>query len=53
MLNIPPELARHDILAHLPAERGIDTFVLMSDDPGLLRRHGQEIAPVVRELVGA
>ncbi len=51
MLNLGPDLARPESLARLATERGIDTFVLMSDDADTIRRFGQEIAPATRSLV--
>lgn len=51
MLNVTPDLAQPDALARLATERGIDTFVLMTDDPEEIRRFGQEIAPATRKLV--
>lgn len=51
MLNLPPDLARPDALAHLATVRGIDTFILMSDDPDLIRRFGQDVAPATRSLI--
>jgi alkanesulfonate monooxygenase SsuD/methylene tetrahydromethanopterin reductase-like flavin-dependent oxidoreductase (luciferase family) len=51
MLNLGPDLTRPDALAHLAADRGVDTFLLMSDDPDLIRRFGQEVAPATRALL--
>lgn len=55
MLNIGPDLAHPDALAELGRWQvhGIDTFILMSDDPGLIRRYGTEVGPAARELLGA
>jgi alkanesulfonate monooxygenase SsuD/methylene tetrahydromethanopterin reductase-like flavin-dependent oxidoreductase (luciferase family) len=51
MLNVGPEDAEAESLAHLATERGIDTFVLMSDDPDGIRRFGEVTAPATRALV--
>lgn len=40
-----------DRIATLALEDGISTFILAADDPGILQRFGQEVAPAVRELV--
>lgn len=42
-----------DELAGLALEHGIATFILGSDDPRAIQLFGQEVAPAVRELVGA
>ena len=55
LLNIPPlagdpgEFAEQ--IARLALEDGISTFILASDDPRLLQRYGEEVAPAARELV--
>jgi alkanesulfonate monooxygenase SsuD/methylene tetrahydromethanopterin reductase-like flavin-dependent oxidoreductase (luciferase family) len=51
MLNLGPDSAHADTLAHLATERGIDTFVLMTDDPDQIRRFGQDTAPATRALI--
>lgn len=38
-------------LAALTLEHGMSTFVMWGDDPDLVRRWGEEVAPAVRELV--
>ena len=40
-------------LADLALTHGMSTFILGSDDPGTIQRFGTEVAPAVRELVGA
>lgn len=40
-----------DQLARLALEDGIGTFIVMGDDPRLIQRFGQEVAPTVREIV--
>jgi hypothetical protein len=45
MLNLGPDLAHAEGLARLATERGIDTFVLMSDDADLIPRFGQGRGP--------
>ncbi|MFJ3407118.1 LLM class flavin-dependent oxidoreductase [Promicromonospora sp. NPDC090134] len=49
MLNIGADLAEERQLTALAIEHGIDTFVLMSDDPFQIKRFGEETAPAVRE----
>ncbi|MFC9914697.1 LLM class flavin-dependent oxidoreductase [Streptomyces sp. NPDC127197] len=39
--------------AQLTVEHGISTFILPSDNPDIIRRFGEEVAPAVRELVHA
>ncbi|WJL94868.1 LLM class flavin-dependent oxidoreductase [Microbacterium sp. ET2] len=38
-------------VATFALEDGISTFILATDDPGLLRTFGEDIAPAVRDLV--
>lgn len=45
----PVEFAEQ--LARLAIEDGIGTFILAGDDPSLLQRFGEEVAPATRELV--
>ncbi|HEX7996400.1 MAG TPA: hemerythrin domain-containing protein, partial [Streptosporangiaceae bacterium] len=40
-------------LAGLALDSGISGFILMGDDPAVIRRFGQEVAPAVRDLVAA
>ncbi len=40
-------------LTGLALDHGFSTFVLASDDPGLLARFGAEVAPAVRDAVAA
>jgi len=40
-------------LAQLAIEDGVSTFIAVGDDPQVLARFGQEVAPAVRELVNA
>lgn len=40
-------------LARLALDDGIGTFIFASDDPNGLRAFGEQVAPLVRELVGA
>lgn len=42
-----------DELTELALEHGVGSFIVMGDDPELLQRLGQEIAPAVREAVAA
>ncbi|HEY9307150.1 MAG TPA: LLM class flavin-dependent oxidoreductase [Microbacterium sp.] len=47
----PREFAER--LARLALDDGIGTFILAGDDPNLLQRFGEDVAPAVRELVAA
>jgi alkanesulfonate monooxygenase SsuD/methylene tetrahydromethanopterin reductase-like flavin-dependent oxidoreductase (luciferase family) len=40
-------------LAELALAEGISTFILVTDDPDTIRTYADEVAPEVRELVGA
>ncbi|GAB2450891.1 LLM class flavin-dependent oxidoreductase [Xylanimonas ulmi] len=40
-------------LVRLAIDDGVGTFMVMGDDPDLIRRFGQEVAPAVREAVAA
>jgi alkanesulfonate monooxygenase SsuD/methylene tetrahydromethanopterin reductase-like flavin-dependent oxidoreductase (luciferase family) len=40
-------------LAELAVDGRIDTFVVAADDPDLIQRLGEEIAPATRQLVGS
>jgi len=52
MLDGPPaHWARQ--LAELALTEGISTFILATDDPDTIRTYAGEVAPEVRELVGA
>ena len=42
-----------DRLVTLALEDGIGTFIAMADDPAVISRLGQEVAPAVREAVAA
>ena len=42
-----------DQLAELAVDGRIDTFVVAADDPDLIQRLGEEIAPATRQLVGS
>ena len=43
----------HEELAQLAIEDGVSTFIAVGDDPQVLARFGQDVAPAVRELVNA
>ncbi|MFB7882613.1 LLM class flavin-dependent oxidoreductase [Microbacterium sp. NPDC056057] len=47
----PQEFAER--LARLAIDDGIGTFIIAADDPNLLQRFGEDVAPAVRELVTA
>lgn len=51
-LNGPPDQWAEE-LAGITLADGVSTFILGSDDPGLLERFAREVAPAVRELVAA
>ncbi len=55
LLNVtPPEGSTQewvDRLVRLALEDGIGTFVVATDDPDVVRRVGEEVAPAVRERV--
>ena len=51
-LSGPPE-RWVDHLASLTLEHGFSAYILQSDDPAVLARFGQEVAPALRELVAA
>ncbi|BDZ55036.1 hypothetical protein GCM10025870_21090 [Agromyces marinus] len=51
LLNVGPRDARPDTLADLATEHGVDTFVVVGDDEGLLAELGERIAPEVRAIV--
>jgi len=60
LLNVGDEISRGgsaagwaEQLAGLALGDGISAFILGSDDPALIERFGQEVAPAVRELVAA
>lgn len=40
-------------LAAMTLEHGVSAFIVMADDPATIQLFGQEVAPAVRELVGA
>ncbi len=42
-----------DQLAELVLDQGMSTFILASDDPAVVRRFGQEVVPLVRDLADA
>lgn len=42
-----------DQITSLSLEHGISAFILASDDPTVIATFGQQVAPAVRELVGA
>jgi hypothetical protein len=52
LLNVGPDLGVAD-LAALVLGDGIDTLIVMADDPDLVRRLGSEVAPALRERVAA
>ena len=52
LLNVGPDQSVQD-LVELALSEGISTFILMADDPRVLRRFGQETAPAVRDGVNA
>ena len=57
LLNLgePPASTQEwvDQLVALALEDGIGTFIAMADDPAVLTRFGEEVAPAVREAVAA
>jgi hypothetical protein len=53
LLNIGPHEADPGLLTELALAYGVSGFILAGDDPGLVRRFGEEVAPEVRELVEA
>lgn len=55
LYNVSPsdDPAWAEWLADLALTHGMSTFILGSDDPGAIQRFGTEVAPAVRELVGA
>ena len=52
LLTGPPEQWVEQ-LAALTLEHGFSAYIVMGDDPDLLARVGQEVAPALRELVAA
>jgi alkanesulfonate monooxygenase SsuD/methylene tetrahydromethanopterin reductase-like flavin-dependent oxidoreductase (luciferase family)/FAD/FMN-containing dehydrogenase len=52
LLNISPNETVED-LVRLALEDGVSTFILASDDASTIRRFGEEVAPAVRDGVGA
>jgi alkanesulfonate monooxygenase SsuD/methylene tetrahydromethanopterin reductase-like flavin-dependent oxidoreductase (luciferase family) len=52
LLTGPPSQWAEE-LTGLALDHGISAFILMSDDPSMIQRFGQEVAPAVRELVTA
>jgi FAD/FMN-containing dehydrogenase len=52
LLNVTPNESADDLVS-LALEEGIGTFIVMGDDPQVLRRFAAEIVPAVRERVGA
>jgi alkanesulfonate monooxygenase SsuD/methylene tetrahydromethanopterin reductase-like flavin-dependent oxidoreductase (luciferase family) len=52
LLSGPPEQWVEQ-LAALALDHGVSAFILTGDDPNLLARVGQEVAPATRELVDA
>lgn len=40
-----------DDLAHLALDEGVSTFILASDEPAMIERFGQEVAPALRDVV--
>ncbi|MFC6241654.1 LLM class flavin-dependent oxidoreductase [Knoellia sp. 3-2P3] len=53
LLNIGPREADPGFLSELALAYGVSGFILAGDDPRLVRRFGEEVAPEVRELVEA
>jgi hypothetical protein len=51
-LDAPPE-EWVDVLTGLALEHGVSGFVVTGDDPALLRRFAEDVAPAVRERVAA
>jgi hypothetical protein len=51
LLNVDPADATPDRLTALALEHGISAFILSGDDPAMITRFGQEVAPQVRERV--
>jgi alkanesulfonate monooxygenase SsuD/methylene tetrahydromethanopterin reductase-like flavin-dependent oxidoreductase (luciferase family) len=52
LLNVPPDQSVAD-LVRFAVEDGVSTFIVIGDDPDGLRRFAGEVAPAVREQVGA
>ncbi|BDZ44883.1 LLM class flavin-dependent oxidoreductase [Naasia aerilata] len=52
LLNVSPRQSVED-LVELALSEGVSTFILASDDPSTIDRFGREVAPAVREAVGA
>ncbi|MGY1805479.1 LLM class flavin-dependent oxidoreductase [Blastococcus sp. SYSU D00922] len=50
LLNVSPDETADD-LARMALEDGVSTFIVMGDDPRVLRRFAGEVAPAVREQV--
>ncbi len=48
-----PTERRVELLSRLAVEHGIATFILGSDDPGLITAFGQDVAPAVRDVVAS
>ncbi|MDF2143846.1 LLM class flavin-dependent oxidoreductase [Knoellia sp. p5-6-4] len=53
LLNIGPREADPGFLSELALGYGVSAFILAGDDPRMVRRFGEEVAPEVRELVEA
>lgn len=53
LLNVGAGDASPAFLTELALEHGVSAFILASDDPAVIERYGQEVAPEVRELVEA
>ncbi|WP_438853631.1 LLM class flavin-dependent oxidoreductase [Agromyces sp. M3QZ16-3] len=51
LLNIGPRDAHPETLADLATRHGVDTFVVVGDDEGLIAELGARIAPETRALV--
>jgi alkanesulfonate monooxygenase SsuD/methylene tetrahydromethanopterin reductase-like flavin-dependent oxidoreductase (luciferase family) len=51
LLNIFPDQQTPEALAQLTLEHGVSVFILVSDDPDVIKRYAAETAPVVRGQV--
>ena len=52
-INLPAERADPVTLAHLAVEVGFDTFIVQTDEAGVLRSFARDVVPYTRELVRA
>ena len=51
LLNVDPDAASVPVLTDLALRHGVTGFVVTGDDPDLVRRLGDEIAPATRAAV--